>query len=87
MKTHPSHKKIVMRLKRARGHLDKVISMIEREEPCTPTAQQLHAVVRALEQSKRIYVEDHINHCIRTDVSPQEAEALLTDLKEIAKYL
>jgi hypothetical protein NreA len=83
---HYSHQKVILRLKRARGHLDKVIAMMEAGDACTPTAQQLHAVIRALTSAKRTFVQDHIDHCI-TDVRSAEAEESLADLKEIAKYL
>lgn len=76
---HQSHADVVLRLKRARGHLDKVIAMIEDGEPCTSTAQQLHAVVQAIRSAKRVFVEDHIDYCATT--------SSIADLKEIAKYL
>ncbi|MCG8479087.1 MAG: metal-sensing transcriptional repressor [Spirochaetales bacterium] len=36
--------------------------MVEERRPCTETAQQLHAVVRALDGAKRTYMQDHIDH-------------------------
>lgn len=83
---HESHEDVILRLKRARGHLDKVVLMMESGEPCTPTAQQLHAVVQALLSAKRVFVQDHIDHCITRDRSESAAD-MLADLKEIVKYL
>ena len=45
---HASHPDIVKRLKRASGHLNKVITMIEEGTPCLDVAQQLHAVANAV---------------------------------------
>ncbi|MBF0184025.1 MAG: metal-sensing transcriptional repressor [Magnetococcales bacterium] len=89
MNTHPHHPAIVARLKRASGHLQKVISMIENDHPCEQVAQQLHAVCNALDNAKRNYVSDHIEHClvIREGLSIQELEKQLTAMKQIAKYL
>jgi DNA-binding FrmR family transcriptional regulator len=44
---HRTHPDIVKRLRRADGHLQKVISMIEEGRPCLDLAQQLHAVESA----------------------------------------
>ncbi|MCG8635357.1 MAG: metal-sensing transcriptional repressor, partial [Desulfobacterales bacterium] len=41
---HTSHEAIAKRLKRARGHLGKVVSMIEEGAPCVDVARQLQAV-------------------------------------------
>ena len=41
---HQSHPEIIKRLRRAEGHLHKVIGMIEEGRSCLDLAQQLHAV-------------------------------------------
>ena len=89
MSVHHSHPAIIKRLKRASGHLSKVISMIEEGEPCTEVAQQLHAVVKALENAKGTYVQDHIEHCIDGGMGAgkDKLAALLSELKEVSKYL
>ena len=85
---HQTHPEVLNRLRRASGHLATVISMIENGNPCTPTAQQLHAVVRALENAKRIYVQEHIDHCITVErTESEETSEMIRDLKEIVKYL
>ncbi|MBI4389942.1 MAG: metal-sensing transcriptional repressor, partial [Nitrospinae bacterium] len=66
MDKHETHPEIVKRLKRASGHLDKVVQMIESGKGCLEVAQQLHAVVNAIARAKRIYVQDHIENCIET---------------------
>ncbi len=81
---HKSHDAVKMRLKRAAGHLKKVISMIEDEEKCINISQQLHAVIKALIEAKKNIIHDHIEHCIDVE-GPTKAE--LKEFKEIAKYL
>ena len=86
--THQMHSDVLNRLRRAYGHLATVISMVEKNNSCTPTAQQLHAVVRALENAKRIYIQDHIDHCITLEQpDSKESAEKIQDLKEIIKYL
>lgn len=81
---HESHNAVKMRLKRAAGHLNKVISMIEESEKCINISQQLHAVVKALIEAKKNIIHDHIEHCLDAD-RPTKDE--LKEFKEITKYL
>ena len=82
---HASHPDIVKRLKRASGHLNKVITMIEEGTPCLDVAQQLHAVANAVANARTAYVQDHIEHCI--DGSHGDPKEVVGELKEISKYL
>jgi uncharacterized protein len=86
---HRSHTEVINRLKRADGHLRTIIEMIENQRECLAVAQQLHAVEKALQSAKRIYVQDHIDNCLEeaAGVMPREARDSLSEFKEIAKYL
>ena len=86
---HQTHPDIVNRLKRADGHLHTIIEMIENRRDCIEVAQQLHAVERALQNAKQIYIRDHIDNCIEEAAGtvPREARAQLAGFKEITKYL
>ena len=70
---HSSHQNVLKRLKRASGHLNKIISMIEAERPCLEVAQQLQAVTNALANAKSTYARDHIEHCLyESTLHPKE---------------
>ncbi|ELT51240.1 metal-sensing transcriptional repressor [Brucella intermedia] len=86
---HQSHPQIVKRLKRAAGHLRGVIEMIEAGRPCLDTAQQLHAVEKAIAQAKKTLIQDHLDHCLEEVVGPlaRERRKSIDEFKEIAKYL
>jgi uncharacterized protein len=86
---HQTHIDVVNRLKRADGHLRTIIDMIEHHRECLEVAQQLHAVEKALQNAKRIYVQDHIDNCLEeaAGVMPRDARNSLSEFKEIAKYL
>ncbi|MEO1089248.1 MAG: metal-sensing transcriptional repressor [Pseudomonadota bacterium] len=85
---HASHDDVVKRLRRAEGHLKSTIAMIEEGRPCPDVAQQLHAVVRAVEQAKKTFVHDHIDHCLEAVAAPgNDQAALIAEFKEISKYL
>lgn len=89
MSIHHSHEDVIKRLRRANGHLAKVIAMIETGRPCPEAAQQLHAVVNALVNAKNLYVRDHIQHCVRQGLLDKSAapDTLVDELTEISKYL
>ncbi|MBT5434092.1 MAG: metal-sensing transcriptional repressor [Rhodospirillaceae bacterium] len=85
---HTSHGDVIKRLKRADGHLKRVIQMIEDERSCVDVAQQLHAVWKAVEQAKRVYVHDHVDHCLDRSANGEgDARALVSEFKEISRYL
>ncbi len=86
---HATHDDVVKRLKRADGHLRKVIAMIEDGRPCLDVVQQLHAVWKAVEQAKRIYVHDHIDRCLDGAAPGDggETRAPVPRFREITRYL
>lgn len=84
---HHTHPEIVKRLKRAAGHLNKVISMIEEQYPCVELAQQLHAVEAAITKAKRTLIQDHIDHCLDETDTKGSSSKSITEFKEITKYL
>lgn len=85
---HETHKAIVQRLRRANGHLCKIIEMIEQDRPCVDVAQQLAAVDAAIRNAKQAFIRDHIDNCLGTAVpGGDDAKTALAELKEISKYL
>lgn len=85
---HETHKAIVQRLKRANGHLRKIIEMIEEDRPCVDVAQQLAAVDAAIRNAKQAFIRDHIDNCLGSAApGGADAKAALAELKEISKYL
>ena len=86
---HATHPDVIKRLKRANGHLLKIISMIEEEKPCVEVAQQMQAGYSAVGNDKKIFVHDHIEGCIEhTDhETPADVKKKMQELKEITKYL
>lgn len=87
--SHATHPDIVKRLRRADGHLKKIISMIEDQRPCLDIAQQLQAVESAIRAAKRTLVRDHIDHCLEDAISlpAEEGRSALEEFREITKYL
>ena len=89
MTIHNSHPDIIKRLKRAEGHLKSIIVMLEEGRPCLEVAQQLQAVESAITNAKKVFVHDHIDHCLEYAVSQgsQNADESINEFKQITKYL
>lgn len=77
------------RLKRADGHLQTIIKMLEEERGCLEIAQQIHAVERAVNAAKKALIHDHIDNCLETAMGPtsREQRAPVDEFKAITKYL
>lgn len=86
---HESHTEVVNRLKRAGGHLQTIIAMIESHRDCLDIAQQMQAVIRALEGAKSVLIHDHVEHCLESAMGPatREQRATIEQFKKITRYL
>lgn len=79
---HETHPAIALRLKRAEGHLRRIVEMLAEGRPCLDLATQLHAVERAVAEAKRALIHDHIDHCL-TGTGTHD----LTEIKAMTKLL
>lgn len=87
---HESHPEIVKRLKRAEGHLHKVISMFSEERSCLDLAQQLHAVEKAISEAKKTLIHDHVDNCLDAAANGgagKSTKGVLAEFKAISRYL
>jgi DNA-binding FrmR family transcriptional regulator len=80
---------IAARLKRANGHLEGVIEMLDQGRSCMDVAQQLHAVEKAISNAKKELIKDHLHHCLKdtSESMPREVKALIQEFQGITKYL
>lgn len=87
--SHTNNPELLNRLKRAQGHLARIITMIQDNEDGLETAQQLQAVIAALDKAKTILVTDHIEHHLEDAMGPlpKAARDKLARLSDLAKYL
>lgn len=86
---HQSHSDVVNRLKRADGHLQTIVAMLESGRDCAEVAQQMRAVINALEKANKVLIHDHIDHCLEKVAGPpnRRQRATIEQFKEITKYL
>ena len=79
--THQNTKAVINRLARAIGHLEKVKKMVENGEDCSEVLIQLSAVRSAINNTGKIILQDHIEHCLVDAVESSDTEAI-TELNE-----
>jgi DNA-binding FrmR family transcriptional regulator len=86
---HHNHPEIVKRLRRADGHLQKIIKMIEQGRPCPEVAQQLQAVESAIENAKKALIHDHISYCVSRSLKAAgpAGRSAMREFKLVARYL
>lgn len=87
--THETHPQIIKRLKRAGGHLQSVIGMIEAGRDCVDVAQQLYAVEKAVSEAKKTLIRDHLDHCLNdaTGDLPEPQKAAVAAFRDITRYI
>ena len=62
--TEEHRQEVSNRLARAIGHLHKVTAMVEDDRDCSEVLIQLAAVKSAINNTGKVILKDHLEHCI-----------------------
>ncbi|MGN0457540.1 MAG: metal-sensing transcriptional repressor [Eubacterium sp.] len=91
--THAHHhseehrREVSNRLARAIGHLQKVKSMVEDDADCSDVLIQLAAVKSAINNTGKVILKDHMEHCIVHAVEDGDLQ-MIDELNEaIEKFM
>ena len=74
--SHTHTKAVLNRLSRAIGHLESIRRMVEEGRDCSEVLIQLSAVKAAINNTGKVILQDHIEHCIVDAVESGDKEAL-----------
>lgn len=74
--SHKNTKAVINRLSRASGHLESVKRMVEDGKDCSDVLVQLAAVIAALNNTGKVILQDHIEHCIVDAVESGDREPI-----------
>ena len=85
--THQNTKAVLNRLSRAIGHLESIKRMVEDGRDCTEVLIQLSAVKSAINNTGKVILQDHIEHCIVDAVRKGDAQALEELNKAIDRFM
>lgn len=84
---HTETKTVINRLSRAIGHLEAVKQMVEEGRDCSEVLIQLAAVKSAINNTGKIILKDHLNHCITDAVKNDDIKALEEINKAIDQFI
>jgi uncharacterized protein len=87
--SHTNSPELLKRLRRAEGHLSSVVHMVVKGRDGLAVAQQMQAVIKALEKTKQMLILDHIDHHLGevTGPLPPEVQRKIAEFRDITKYL
>ena len=84
---HENQKAVLNRLSRAIGHLEKVKRMVEDDCDCAEVLIQIAAVRAAIENTGKVILQDHIQHCIVDAVEEGDDQAIASLCAAIDKFM
>ncbi len=76
---------VAKRLRRARGHLSKVIKMVENGDYCPDILHQSSAVQAAIKKSDEIILNSHLHTCVVPKLGGKTDEKALEELLDVFK--
>ena len=74
--SHAHTKAVLNRMSRAIGHMESIKRMIEDGRDCSEVLIQLSAVKSAINNTGKIILQDHIEHCIVDAVEHGDKDAI-----------
>lgn len=80
-----THERITHRLKIARGHLDKVIKMMEADAYCIDVMHQMQAVESGLKETGNLLLENHLKQCVADAISKGKTEETINEVMQVFK--
>ena len=85
--SHAQTKAVLNRLSRAIGHLESIRRMVEDGRDCTEVLIQLSAVKSAINNTGKIILQDHLEHCIVDAVEHGDKDAIKELEKAIDRFM
>lgn len=77
--------RILHRLKIARGHLNKVINMVESDKYCIDIIHQSQAVQKALKEVDNITLENHLHGCVVDAIKGGRQQEAVSEVMNVFK--
>ena len=74
---------ILHRLHIARGHLDKIIEMVENGDYCIDIIHQSIAVQSALKQIDQVILKNHMETCVADAIAKGEKEKVIAEVMKV----
>ena len=82
-----TQERILHRLKIAKGHLNKVIQMVEQDCYCIDVLHQSQAVQKALKETDNVMLENHLKTCAVDAIGKGRKEEAIKEVMQVFKRL
>lgn len=79
---HTNQKQVVNRLARVEGHVRAVKQMVTEGRDCPEVLLQIAAIQKAIDNTAKLILKDHLEHCLVHAVNEGEHEDFLKKLQE-----
>lgn len=73
------------RLKISRGHLEKVIKMVENDQYCIDVMHQINAVENGLKETGNLIMENHLKTCVADAIRNGKQEETVKEVMSVFK--
>lgn len=82
-----TQERILHRLKIARGHLNKVINMVEEGAYCIDVLHQSQAVQKALKETDLLMLENHLKTCAVDAIGQGKQDTAVAEVMQVFKKM
>lgn len=80
---HSTKHALVHRMKIARGHMDRVIAMVEKGDYCIDVIHQSLAVQAALKSIDRTILKNHIETCVAHEIKKGNTKEAIEEIMKV----
>ena len=80
-----THERITHRLRISRGHLDKVIQMMDDDTYCIDVMHQMQAVESGLKETGNLLLENHLRSCVADAISNGNKDEAIKEIMQVFK--
>lgn len=85
--THENTKAVLNRLSRVIGHMQSIKRMVEDGRDCSEVLIQLSAVKAAINNTGKVILQDHIEHCLVDAIESGDMQAIEELNKAIDRFI
>lgn len=78
-----TQERILHRLKITKGHLEKVLRMVEDDIYCIDVLHQIQAIEKALKETEGVMLENHLKTCVADAIKKGKSEETIAEVMQV----
>jgi DNA-binding FrmR family transcriptional regulator len=78
-----TQERILHRLKITKGHLEKIIKMVDEDEYCIDVIHQMQAVESAIRETEGVLLENHLKTCTADAIRNGKQEEAVAEVMNV----